>query len=95
MAGRQERKKRTTYRPITNFFANNTAAYFDKYLTLKLKIEDKLRLCPYEIKHELEKIGKEKIEECWTTPFQLNYSAILPTYPKPQLNTKTVPKCPS
>ena len=32
---------------------------------------------------------------CWTTPFQLSYSAILPTYPKPQLNTNTVLKCPS
>ena len=63
MAGRQERKKRTTYTPITNFFTNNTAAYFDKYLTLKLKIGDKLRLGSYEIKYELEKIGKEKIEE--------------------------------
>ena len=27
--------------------------------------------------------------------FQPKYSAVLHTYPKPQLNTKTVPKCPS
>ena len=33
MAGKQERKKRTTCTPITNFFTNNIAAYFDKYLT--------------------------------------------------------------
>ena len=38
-------------------------ACFEKYVILKFKIEDKLRLCPYEIKSELEKLERGKIEE--------------------------------
>ena len=36
--------------------------YYEKYLALKQKIEDKIKLCSYDIKGELDRKGREEIE---------------------------------
>ena len=63
---RHERRKKATYRPMTSTTVVEKDNYYEKYLTMKLKIEDKIKLCPYDVKRELDGKGGEEIESLVT-----------------------------
>ena len=55
-------KRKPTFSPLPTRALSNKENYYEKYLTLKLKIEEKLRLYPYDIKWDLERKGGLEIE---------------------------------
>ena len=55
----QTRKKKAAFQPMRSATVVEEN-WYERYLTLKLKVEDKLKLCPYEIKGELNRKGGVK-----------------------------------
>ena len=59
---RQEKRRKSTIILLDINREYERLELYDKYLKLNLRVEDKMKLNPYEVKREIERTGEGKVE---------------------------------